>query len=321
MLAPLLRRLLLIPLVLVVVNFIAFAYAQVGLYVQLSLNPYGTTQAPPDVPALYREYGAQLLHGEFGVLPAGAGVPLLEALADAAVKSAGLLLIATVVSVALGLLLGVSAVRIEPPRIAPWLPPLTSVGLAMPSFYLGLLFIGASVLLALRGLRAFPLPLFGFGWDAHLILPVLALMLRPTMQIAQVTASLLVDEIHKQYVVTARSVGNTWRAIRRKHTLRNVLAAVVLTITGAFRLSLGELIIVEWLFGWTGLGRLLALTLIAPNIAAPGGVLGGGQYFLNPPLLTGLVTLFAVAFLLADLVAFGLVRAVDPRLRGEGGGA
>ncbi|MGQ0605253.1 MAG: ABC transporter permease subunit [Anaerolineales bacterium] len=319
MLAQLLRRLLIIPLVLLIVNFLAFAYAHVALYVQLSLNPFGTVQPPPNVPALYSEYGAQVLRGEFGVLPTGAGVSLLAALAEAAMKSAGLLLIATALSIVVGLLLGVAAVRVEPPRIAPWLPPITSLGLAVPSFYVGMLFIAASVLLALRGLPEFPIPLSGFGWDAHLILPTLALILRPTMQIAQVTASLLVDEIRKQYVVTARSVGNTWRTIRRKHTLRNILAAVVLTITGAFRLSLGELILVEWLFVWPGLGRLLTLTLIAPNVAGPGGITGGGQFFLNPTLLTALITIFALLFLLADVVAFGLVRAADPRLRGEGG--
>jgi ABC-type dipeptide/oligopeptide/nickel transport system permease component len=321
MLTQLLRRLLLIPLVLALVNCLAFAYAHTALYVQYSLNPYGTVRPPPDVPVLYGEYGAQVLRGDFGVLPVGAGAPLLTALVEAAGKSAGLLLIALTVSVGVGLLMGISAVSVNPPRIAPWLAPFTSTGLAMPSFYIGTLFVAASVQLALRGVEQFPIPLSGFGWDAHLLLPVLALMIRPTMQIAQVTASLLADEARKQYVVTARSVGNTWRTIRRKHTLRNILAAVVLTITGAFRLSLAELVLVEWLFVWPGVGRMLALTLIAPNVAGPGTLTGAGQFFLNPQLLTALVTLFAALFLIADFLAFGLVRAADPRLRSEEGGA
>jgi ABC-type dipeptide/oligopeptide/nickel transport system permease component len=49
------------------------------------------------------------------------------------------------------------------------------------------------------------LPLTGFGWDSHLIMPALVLITRPTVQIAQATAGLLSDELGKQYVVAAAS--------------------------------------------------------------------------------------------------------------------
>jgi peptide/nickel transport system permease protein len=264
---------------------------------------------------LYAGYAQGLLRLDFGQLPVGADQPVLEALAQAAQASLGLLAVALGLGVLAGLALGLAAVRVEPAGVAPWLAPLATLGLAMPSFYLGTLFIAASVYLLLRGVEAFPLPLSGFGWDLHLVLPALALMLRPAMQIAQITASLLADEMRKQYVVTARSVGNTWRRIRRRHALRNVVAPVLLTIAGTFRLSLGELVLVEWLFNWPGLGRLLAQTLVAPDFAAPGALTGGGQFFLNPPLLAALLTVFALAFLLADALASSLARSADPRLR------
>jgi ABC-type dipeptide/oligopeptide/nickel transport system permease component len=277
---------------------------------------------PPDVPALYAAYLQQALSGDFGAMPqAGAPEPLAEGLARAAGASAGLLALAFVLSVLIGLGLGLASVRVNPPGVAPWLTPFITLGLSVPSFYLGTLFVALAVYLALQGLPDFPLPLSGFGWDAHLVLPTLALMLRPAMQIAQVTATVLADEFHKQYVVTARSVGNTWRTIRWKHALRNIAAAVVQTVAGAFRLSLVELVLVEWLFSWPGLGRLLALTLIAPNIAGPGTIGGGGLYFLDPTLLPALITLFALAFLLADALASAVAHAADPRLRlvDEGG--
>jgi ABC-type dipeptide/oligopeptide/nickel transport system permease component len=74
-------------------------------------------------------------------------------------------------------------------------------------------------------------------------------------------------------------------------------------------------VLVEWLFVWPGLGRLLAQVLLSPSSASPGALFGGGQYFLNPPLLAALLTILALAFLIVDGVASGLARAVDPRLR------
>jgi peptide/nickel transport system permease protein len=77
-----------------------------------------------------------------------------------------------------------------------------------------------------------------------------------------VTAGLLAEEFGKQYVTTARSVGYTWRQIRQRNAMRNILAAVILTVASSVRLLVGELIVVEWLFRWPGLGSLLAYTLI-----------------------------------------------------------
>jgi len=75
----------------------------------------------------------------------------------------------------------------------------------MPSFYIGSLLIFVSVYYVIRSSPGTdpPFPLDGFGWDKHLVLPVLALMARPTVQLAQVTAGLLSEELRKQYVIAA----------------------------------------------------------------------------------------------------------------------
>lgn len=315
MLRYLTQRLAAGALILALVNFVGFAYAHGARYIQQLQNPYGTRAAPPEILPLYAEYLQAATRLDFGTLAVGVGVPVMEALGQAALASAGLLALAAVFSVLTGLALGLLAVRVEPPGVARWLTPVVSLGLAMPSFYLGTLFVAAAAFLLLRGLGEFPLPLGGFGWDAHLALPTLALVIRPATQIAQVTANLLADEIRKQYVVTARSFGNTWRRIRWRHALSNALAPILLTVAGAFRLAVGELVLVEWLFAWPGLGRLLAQTLLAPNIAAPGSLSGGGQYFLHPPLLAALLMVLALAFITVETAASSLARAVDPRLR------
>lgn len=314
-----LRRLLLIPIALVLANFIGFAYAHFALYQHLKRNPFfAPLEKPGPIFPAYAAYLQKALQLDFGAIPIGIGTPISEAVFTAASASLGLLLVAFVSSIIAGAVLGMSAARAEPPNVAGWLTPLSTVGLAMPSFYAGTLLIIGAITFALRfGPTTPSIPTSGFGWDLHLVFPALALMLRPTVQIAQVTAASLAGELGKRYIVTARSVGNSWRAARWKHALRNIAVPVILTIAGSFRLLMGELIVVEWLFGWPGLGRLLAWILIP----ARGSHAEEALLFLHPPALAAVLTVFALLFLLADLIASVLVRMFDPRLRAPEGEA
>jgi len=234
---------------------------------------------------------------------------LLEGL----VASLGLVGLAFGLSAVVGVALGIAAAQVEPPRLAGWLAPLTSFGLALPGFYIGTLAIVVSLWLIFRGLPT-PLPVGGFGWDLHLVLPVIALALRPTAQIAAITANLLVDELKKQYAVTARSVGHTWRGVRWRHALPAALSSVTLSLAGGFRQTLAELVLVESIFNWPGLGRLIAQTLVAPSVFSVGGA-DTGIYFLHPEILAALITLLVAVFYLTDVIATLLARAADPRLR------
>ena len=310
------RRLAFIPLALVLVNFAGFAFAHITYQVQQSQTIYGSGQDElvPVWPA-YSQYAHGLLRLDFGEMPVGIDRPIANALLEASAASLGLLAIAFSLSVALGLVLGLAAVRVNASQPSAWLPLVATIGLAMPGFYIGTLLVSA-ILMSVMGRDADPLlPVAGFGWDQHLLLPMLALVIRPTMQIAQVTGSLLSNELNKRYVVAARSFGHTWRAIRWDKALRNVLAPVFLTIAGSFRLMVAELLLVEWLFDWPGVGRMLVQTLVPPRVSSLGGMMDQTRYFLHPPLVAGLLVLFALLFLLVDILASGLARAVDPRVR------
>jgi peptide/nickel transport system permease protein len=258
----------------------------------------------------YTTYLRAAAQGDWGTISGGRG-PLLAFVLDASRATLGLLALAFLLSLILGLLLGLQAVRTRPPGASTWLIPVSTVGLAMPGFYIGILAVSALIFYTLRTFQPPPLPFDGFGWDRHLLLPLVALAVRPTLQLAQVTSRLLGDELRQQYVVAERSLGYSWRQIRWHTALRNVLAPVVLTITGSFRLLLGEIVLIELLFNWPGIGRLLALTLIPPELSSGGGSI----FFLHPPMLAAVLVLFTLLFLLADLVASTLVRLVDPRLR------
>jgi peptide/nickel transport system permease protein len=316
----LLRRLLILPIALLVINFVAFTYALLAQRVQQAQNPFGSSvDASVQILPLYRAYLGDVLAGNWGQMPlVGSESDAVRTVVVAAAgASLALVAIAFLLSLAVGLLLGLAAVRPNPPGLRPWLPPLASAGLASPSFFVGALGIALVLALYLRGGPGGQpiLPLTGYGLDLHLVLPVLALAIRPAMQIAQTTAGVLVDELGKQHVVTARSLGIPLRTVRRKHALRNVLPAVILVVAGSLRLMVGELILVEWLFGWPGLGKLLASALLPPNVASAGLMTGATRNFLHPELLAAILTLFGLLFLLADLASSLAVYAVDPRLR------
>lgn len=233
-------------------------------------------------------------------------------LGRAAVASTGLLALALTISVVFGLAIGLLGVRLHPPGVRDWLTGTTILGLSMPGFFIGRLAVALLLLATIYArLGNIPLPIQGFGWDNHLILPLLALSVRPTAQIAQVVAGLLAGELGHQYIVAARGKGLTERRVIWHHALRNVWAPVAHAVAGAVRLLVADLIVVEWLFAWPGLGFLMAATLIPAQFASA----SVEARFLDPPLVASLITIFAAFFLLIDLVAGGMARAVDPRQR------
>jgi peptide/nickel transport system permease protein len=285
--------------------------------VQLARNPFLALEST-DLP-LFSDYGSYLLgllRLDFGTIPGG-DQTVLQAMWEAGINSLGLLVIAFALSVLFGFLLGLQAARHNPPAVAGWLTSVSTIGQAIPSFYVGSLLIVGSLFYAIqRGAgTAPPLPLQGFGWDLHLVMPVAALMIRPTVQIAQFTATVLVDELRKQYVVVSRSAGHTWRDIRWRLAMRNVLAPIILAIAGSARFLIVEIVVVEWLFTWPGIGRIFARTLVPSTVIAVSGQTANSQVYLNAPLIAALIMGMVGVFLLTDLVASVLGHDIDPRLR------
>ena len=317
------QRLLIIPLLLLLVNFLGFAYAHYARPIRAARTPYvQVEEAGPLIPE-YLDYLKTLVNLNFGMevstpdnARSNTAATLGETLARATIASLGLLAVSLSISIIFGLYLGFKATKNDPPDTSRWLTLSSTVGLAMPSFYIGsLLIIGLVFYVIWRGPDTdMPLPLSGFGWDAHLVLPVLALMARPTFQLAQVTSGVLSAELGKQYVIAGRSMGRTWRSIRMRFALKNVIAPVILTIAGLQRFLVGELIMIEWLFRWPGLGRMLGWTLVPAEFTSS----SGSPLFLNPPIMATVLTLIAALFLFTDLAAAIAVRYLDPRIKDQG---
>ncbi len=305
-----LKRLTIIPLAILVAHFIGFTYAHFTGRRAVQMTGQ---RVEPLLPA-YSAYMKDAMQLEFGTLVEGE-VTVAGVVSKAAAASLGLLGISFALSIVVGLFLGIWAAHYDPPGISWWMSPLSTVGLAMPSFFIGSFLIAASIIYLIQGgpNARLPLPLQGFGWDQHLILPMVVLMARPTVQIAQITANLLSTEFGKQYVTAARSFGHTWANIRRRLAMRNTLTPILLTIAASFRLLIGDLIIVEMLFAWPGLGRLFYVVMLGGRGLAYRAYIPD---FLNrsPPLGAALIAILAALFLLVDFGVAILIRRADPRL-------
>ncbi len=165
---------------------------------------------------------------------------------------------------------------------------------SMPSFWLGIMLI-LLFAVVLGGL----LPAFGRGSLKHLVLPAIALAAAPLAQNVRLVRAGMLEVLGQDYVRTARAKGVGERGVIYRHALRNA-ALPVITVTG---LSLGFMlsgtIIIETVFAWPGLGRLIVQ-------AVPGR---------DFPVIQAGVFLFALVFVAINLVVDVLYSVVDPRVR------
>ena len=303
----LVRNKLIISLILLPgLNFLAFLYA---LH-HPRLNPY-TGQSGRltdlDAPPRYLDYLFGLLRGDLGAVN---GSPVLGIVQSASLNSLLLLAISLLIIIFAGPILGMLSISRRKQGITAFGLLLTTLGASMPGFFFGVAIIALMVYNTLLTGRSMPLPMSGFGLDKHLVLPVLVLASRPSLQIARITANLIEQELQQDYFQVARSKGLSHWAIYIKHILPNINAALVTGLGQSARLLIPGIIIVETLFLWPGLGRLFMLVV---GVRTDGRL--QGQYFAHPELLAAITLIFAFWLLLTDMVSSLIAYRLDPRLR------
>lgn len=252
------------------------------------------------LPAQYwRFMSGVLFHGDFGTSLV-TGTPVVAQLTRALPNTVILALVAVVWSVALGIVLGSIAAVARG----------SFTDRAVMSFAVfGVSFPGFSIALLLLFVLAFQLgwfPLGGRGpsftsWQGlrFLFLPALALGFEMLAPVARMTRTSLLDTLGADYVRTARAKGVPRVAVVVKHALRPGLLPVLTLIGIVFAQLLSGAVVVETIFAWPGIGRLVVASILVKDM----------------PLIQGVLMVkaaFAVAVnLLVDL-AYG---AVDPRVR------
>lgn len=284
-------------LLIVAAHLAGFAFAVAAAPVHAALRPTLVAPPPVDVPAAYWEH----LH----TLPTD---PRLAAALVALGHSLALLVPALLGAGVLGLWLAGRAVDADG-RIATWAAPTMALGLACSAVFTGSLIISGWFVWAVWGPGEPPLPLRGAGWDRHLILPTLVLGLRAPAQLAQLGATLLAREAQAPFVIAARSRGMPeWRI--RRHVARTVAAPLVMALAATAHLMLAELVIVEAMFAWPGLGAMLADALAPARLSDAPPAAG----YLAPPVVALAAALLVALGLVIDGLAAVIARRLDPRM-------
>ena len=243
----------------------------------------------------YVRYLGQVVTGDLG-RSIQQNRPVVDELGDAWPATLQLtvaaLLLAAVVGVATGI---VSA--IWPNSLFDALSRLSSLfGLSMPVFWTGL------VLIVVFAFWLPLLPVGGVGSPLHLVLPAVTLALPSIAMIARMTRSSVLEVLREDYVRTARAKGVGEQLVVAKHALRNA-AIPILTLVG---LQAGQLmggaVLTETVFAWPGLGRLMVKAIFARDYI----------------LLQGAVLIFAMAFVVINLVVDLSYGMLDPRVSRQG---
>ena len=133
----------------------------------------------------------------------------------------------------------------------------------------------------------------------HLILPATTFSLLLAALIVRVTRTATAEALDEDYVRTARAKGVSERDVLLSHALPNALRPVVTVLTGYLGIILTGAVLVETVFVWPGLGRLLYDSVLSRDT----------------PMLAGLMLFSAALILLANLLADVIYRVLDPRTR------
>lgn len=207
------------------------------------------------------------------------------------------LLLALLIAIPTGIIAGVR----QRSRTDIAISTFTAVGLGLPNFWVGIL------LILLFALVLGWLPPGGrveFGRDPvlalkHLALPALTLAIPQSAIFSRFLKAAVVDVLHEDYVRTARAKGLAERVVVFRHVLRNALIPIVTVLGMHFGRLLGGAVIIESVFTWPGIGRLMLDAIGRRDYA----VIQGGLLLL--------VTMFVLINLITDLT-YGFL---DPRVR------
>jgi peptide/nickel transport system permease protein len=288
--------------VLLVVSFAFIVLRASGDPALMVLGP----DAPPSAIAAFRtEYGLDrpllvqylryfiaMAHGDFGQSLRD-GRPALAVVAERIPATLALTIPALLLKLGLGIPAGVYAALHRNGPIDRGVMALSVAGFTVPSFVLGL------VLVLIFAVQLGWFPAGGADTGSSIILPVLTLGLGGAGILARFTRSAMLEVLGQPYIRTASAKGVPWRAVVRGHALPNAAIPTV-TIVGFMMGSLiAGAVVVENVFSWPGIGRLLVIAVANRDLAVVECIL-----LLVALTMTG-------ANLLVDL----LYGALDPRLR------
>ncbi|MFM0348142.1 ABC transporter permease [Paraburkholderia sp. RL17-347-BIC-D] len=297
------RRLLLLPLMLVGVSLSVFMMLHFipGDPARLAAGPDATEA---DVQQIRENYGLdrplmtqyfiylrKLSHGDLGD-SFQTYTPVSEGIARTLPATLELTAAGMLIAVLLGVPLGIAASVRPRGLIDNCLTTLAVLGISLPGFFLGLL------LMLFFSVQLEWLPPTGRGGWSHLFMPALTLGLPYVATFSRLTRSTMLDVLGEDYIRTAYAKGVSPLNVVFRHALSNAAIPLVTVFGMDFGRLLGGAVIVETVFAWPGMGRFMIDAIVARDI-----------YVVQGTILA-FATLVVLVNLLVDLV-YGIL---DPRI-------
>lgn len=207
------------------------------------------------------------------------------------------------VSIALGLIaillacgIGISAGVVgglKPGSIADFLTLLVAlIGISLPSFVIG------TALLVVFGVWLKFVPVGGWGTISHVLLPAITLALPFAAYIARLTRFGMIEELGSDYVRTARAKGVSQRAVVLKHALKNAFLPVLSYLGPAAAMAMTGSFVVEKVFAVPGIGTHFVNAVLSKDLT----------------LIMGIVLVYSTMLIMFNLIVDVLYRWVDPRI-------
>jgi peptide/nickel transport system permease protein len=229
------------------------------------------------------------------------GAPILEEIKLRFMLSLQLAVMATIVAVLLAIPLGVLSALKQDTWIDYGVRIFSIAGLAMPSFWLGIVLI----LLMLVVFKWLPPMVYTPFWTnpvqnlAQLIWPALAVGYRYSAVATRMTRSAMLEVLREDYIRTARAKGLMQKLILSRHALKNAMLPVLTVIALEFAFLIGGLVVTEQVFNLNGIGLLFVQAVAHRDYT----------------LLQALIMLVAGAFIVVNFVMDVAYAWLDPRIR------
>jgi peptide/nickel transport system permease protein len=313
MISFLVRRIVLLLLTLLIASVVVFALTQLlpGDVARLMLGRDAQEAALENlrqdlglndpVPTQYLNWLTGFVSGDWGTSFTGGRASIQPLVMERLGNSLRLAAMTLMLSIPLSILLGVVAGLHENSWIDSLISILTLSVVGLPEFVTGLVLINVFAL----GLGWFPTsasPGTTLGETIHnLMLPSIAATFVLMAYVVRMTRAGVIDELKKPYVRTAVLKGLPQSQVIFKHVLRNALLPTITVIAISFGWLIGGLIVIENVFSYPGLGRLMTTAVERKDI----------------PLMQAVVMVIIFFFALANLAADILYALLNPRIRLE----
>ena len=237
-------------------------------------------------------YCKNFIHGDFGQSYKD-GRDVFEVISQRLPKSVWLMGMSIIFSIVVGLPLGIYAALHRNSFGDRFVMGAAVFGFSMPNFFLGIMFI------LIFSMKLHWLPSAGSDTWLHLLMPMITIGMTRMGSYARYTRSAMLNVLSKPYIITAKAKGANRNRMVYLHALPNAAIPIVTVIGTSIGHMVGGSVVIENVFAWPGVGRLLVSSVAVRDL----------------PVVQAIVIVMGLAMVLANLLVDFTYGLLDPRIR------